>query len=229
MESTEFSSFEEAKRDYSYKLSQTLDKYDLTLPEYLKKIKEKDINKIINPKDEKELTIAVKCLEIIGSSYEYADSRNLKVRENLSGTFYYLLIKGLEDKRYFDVAQDYMNNVFADPILYGNFIVDSILFDVDDMQSDMLRSGAIFDQGSAIKAFIKLAYRAASILIKAVAKESKKKGSYLEEFTKKSKGKKGAEKYAASHDLVFGYLNSFNDQQNIGETFAMTYRNKYRL
>lgn len=229
MEISDFRSFEEAKENYAFKLSKFLNDYNFTLTKYAEKIEEKNVNKIINPRDEKELTTAIKCLEVISGSLEYATSRNLKVEESLIGTFYYLLAKGYEDKKYFAIAQDYINNILADPLLYGNYIVDDIIFDLEDIQKYFQKFGIAYGELNAAKAVVKCAFKSIPIIIKSTAKEVKNKDSYLTENSKKTKGKKGAEKYAGSHDLVFGYLNNFNNQQNIGDTFAMTYRNKYRL
>lgn len=229
MEISDFSSFEEAKSDYSYNLSQALNKYDLTLSKYTEKIGEKNVSKIINPKDEKELTIAVKCLEIITESLEYAKSRNLTVEESINGTLYYLLIKGSKDKKYYAVAQDYIDNIISNPVLYGNYIVDEVIFDLDAIQAYILSSGIVGDELSALKAILKYLIKSSIMIGNATAKEIKNKDSYLANHTKNIKGKKGAEYFAEFHDVVIGYLNIYNSQQNAGETFAMTYRNKYRL
>ncbi len=226
MEINEFSNFYEAKENYLYQLETMFKKYNISLPVYMKKISEKDASKINDPKDEKELTAAIKCFEIISKSYEYADSRNISGYDNMVITFYSFLIKGLEDKSYNVIAQDYMNKIIADPILFGNYIVDNIIVDFDDLENDFNKLTKI---SNVMKIARKIELKKLLMLFKATRKERKKENSYLRERGKRLKGKIGAESYAECHDLVFGFLNEYENQQNMPDTFAMTYRKRNGL
>ncbi len=229
MNINDYSSFYEARENYLNELDKFLKNYNIPMFDYLKKVQEENISKINNPKNEKELGIAIKCLEIISKCYEYANNRNLKNEDNLSYTFFNILIKGTEDNKYFDVAQDYMDTILSDPILYGNFLVDSNTSDISGLERDFFNSKQVFNKTSALKSLFTIAIQAVSITLIASKKEKEKENSYLIDIENKMKNKDGAEKFAESYDLVFGYLKQYENQQNMPDTFAMTYRRRFEI
>ena len=226
MENNDLSNFEEAKENYLRKLEKMFEEYNITLPYYMYKIGEKNISKVNNPANEKELNVAIKCYEIVSGSLEYGKCKKLSGYDNMVITLYSFLIKGVDDHAYFKVAQDYMNKIIADPILFANYIIDNYSVNFDDLDKDF---GGIKAKFNVNKIAEQIKRRKILVIASAIVKEYTNKESYLRIQASKTRGKKGAEKYAELYDIVYGYLNEYYNQQNIPETFAMTYRRRNGL
>lgn len=226
MDNNDFSNFEEAKENYLRQLEKMFEEYNITLPYYMYKIREKNISRVNNPSNEKELHAAIRCYEIVSGSLEYGKSKKLSGYDNMVITLYSFLIKGIDDRAYFKVAQDYMNKIMADPILFGNYIVDDYSVNLDDLDKDLGRIKAKFNVNKIAE---QIKFRKLLVMAIATINQYKNNDSYLKIQASKTKGKKGTESYAELYDIVYGYLNEYYNQQNIPETFAMTYRRRNGL
>lgn len=215
LSNSESDDFLKRVNDYQKRVTKLLLKYNMELITYTKEIGDKDSNKILFPKNEKELDILNRCLVMYEAIRDHIESKTDFYADNYVNIIYNLAYDEILGKEKEGTTEKFYMEICSNLISIGKLAVDNYEYRNYPYTSTEVEYYLREGERVGINPF-KFAYLIFSKTIISSLKARQvaiKNNPVIAEYYKLVYIKHGAEKYALNYDIVMAYMNSLEEQK----------------